>query len=281
MKHVGLLLMLVPERSVRMSPQPNRRQSKKLRLHKTIQSVAFYSAYCVFGGVGFTSSLICSVLSVFLHGQKVHQLGQKLIHRLFGFFVWYVRFFNLVEVDTDELAKVRDCSGVVFVANHPSLLDVVIVIAQMPRMICLMKSSLVSNVVLSGQSRLAGYVVSSSAAGLIHSCRESLRGGGNLLVFPEGTRSRSVEPGPFKMGFALIAKASQAPVQTLIISVSENYLGKGWPFYKQPTLPIRCSVRLGERFELGENEGTRSFGQKIEAYYQGLLQRPNSDSCRA
>jgi 1-acyl-sn-glycerol-3-phosphate acyltransferase len=272
--------MLVHEQCIRMSSESNKRHSKKLGIKKALQSVAFYSAYCVFGGVGFVSSVVCLVLSTFYHGQAAHYFGQKIIHHLFAFFVGYVRFFKLVEVDGTELAKIKDCRGVIFVANHPSLLDVVFVIAHMPRMVCLMKPSLLRNIILSGQARLAGYVASNSGSGLIKSCLETLRQGGNLLIFPEGTRSKQMQPGPFKMGFAMIATENHSPVQTLIITLSDNYLGKGYSFLKQPALPIRCSIRLGDRFEPELNDDARSFGRKIESYYQNILTKTDSDSCR-
>jgi len=249
-------------------------------IKKAFQSVAFYSAFIVFGGLGLASSLVCLILTFFLHGRQTHYFGQKLIHRLFAFFIGYVRFFGLVHVDAVELARLSDSRGVIFVANHPSLLDVVVIIAQMPRMICLMKSSLRHNVVLSGQARLAGYVDSKSNSSLIKSCRDELLNGGNLLVFPEGTRSKQTLLGPFKMGFATIAKASQSPVQTIIVKVSGNCLGKTSSFLMQPALPIRCSVRLGERFVIGENEDARSFGRRVESYYQAVLNKNDAVPCQ-
>jgi 1-acyl-sn-glycerol-3-phosphate acyltransferase len=139
-------------------------------------------------------------------------------------------------------------------------------------MFCVMKPKLMSNPVLSGQARLAGYVDGTSSNGLVKSCRDNLRAGGNLLIFPEGTRSSLGNPGPFKMGFAMIAKASTAPVQTLMIEISENYLGRGYSFLHQPTLPIQCTMRLGKRFMMDENEDPRSFGRRVEAYYQNSFQ---------
>jgi len=243
-------------------------------LKRVFQTLAFYSAYCVFGGLGLASSIICFILSVFFEGTKANYFGQKIIHRLFAFFVWYVGFFKVIEVKGSELEKLRECQGTIFVANHPSLLDVVYVIAHMPRMFCVMKASLTGNPVLSGQARLAGYVDGTSNTNLIKSCRDSLRAGGNLLIFPEGTRSTQGKLGPFKMGFALVAKASAAPVQTLIIEVSENYLGKGYSFIHQPTLHIQCTIRLGECFVMDESEDPRIFGRRVESYYQNILQ-PN------
>jgi 1-acyl-sn-glycerol-3-phosphate acyltransferase len=247
---------------------------------RVFQSVAFFSAYLVFGGVGLASSLACLGLSVFLHGQQARFFGQKLICRLFAFFIGYIRLFKLADVDTLVMSEQRDARGVIFIANHPSLLDVVLIISQMPRITCLMKSSLLRNAVLCGQARLAGYVDCKPGGRLIKSCRDALSHGGNLLIFPEGTRSKETLPGPFKMGFAMIAKASHCPVQTIIIKNSGNFLGKGSAFFRQPALPFHCSVRLGKRFEIKEDEDARSFGRGIESYYQAVLREPDNAPCQ-
>jgi 1-acyl-sn-glycerol-3-phosphate acyltransferase len=233
-----------------------------------LKILAFYSAYALFGGVGVATSVGCGVLSFVFQGPGARAWGQRVISRLFAFFLWYVQWLNLIQVDAEDLKTLGESSGVIFVANHPSLLDVVFVIAKAPRMFCLMKPSLTRNAVFAGQARLAGYVATDHRISLVKACRDNLRAGGNLLVFPEGTRSRSAQLGAFKMGFAMIAKASRAPVQCLMISVADNYLGKGYPFFHVPALPVRCVVRVGERFEVGENEDVRSFGNRVEAYYR-------------
>jgi len=245
-----------------------RSQNRPGKFTTCLKVPAFYSAYAVFGIVGAATSVGCMLASVFLRGPAVQKWGQKFIHRLFRFFLWYACILKLVEVDVSDLEKFKNSHGVIFVANHPSLLDVVLVIAQIPNMICLMNPSLTHNLVFSGQARLAGYIPGDRRITLVKSCREKLAHGGNLLIFPEGTRSPSSVVGPFKMGFAVIAKTSKAPVQCLTISVSDHYLGKKYSFFKRPSLPIRCTVRAGKRYESTECEDARDFGLCVEANYK-------------
>jgi 1-acyl-sn-glycerol-3-phosphate acyltransferase len=196
--------------------------------------------------------------------------GQKLIHFLFRFFVWYLRIWGLVQLQADQIKNLRCRKNLILVANHPSLLDVVFVAACLPNVFCLMKADLLSNVVLCGQALLAGYVNNRSGVGLIKACKVRLRHGSNLLIFPEGTRSRG-QFGSFKMGFALLSRITGAPVQTIIIQYSNGYLGKGWPFFRPPSFPIHCSMRLGGCFHPLPGTDDRAFGGSIEDYFRRTL----------
>jgi|ERR1043166_1582570 1-acyl-sn-glycerol-3-phosphate acyltransferase len=245
----------------------------RARFIRVLQRLAFYGAYFIFGGLGVITSLVCLIPARFLDSRRSHHFGQELIHKLFRFFTWYLRTFGLLHVDASGIAGLRDEQGIILVANHPSLLDAVLVTAQQPRLFCLMKADLAHNIVLSGQSRLAGYVHNKSAVGLIKACTARISEGSNFLVFPEGTRSKG-RLGVFKMGFTLLACTLRRPVQTIIIRFDQSYLSKGWPFLQAPDFPVRCSLCLGRRFEPLAATDARSFGKQIEDYMREMVDTP-------
>jgi 1-acyl-sn-glycerol-3-phosphate acyltransferase len=156
-------------------------------------------------------------------------------------------------------------------ANHPCLLDAVLMVSQLPRAVCLMKGSLARNIIFSGTARLAGYINNKSGLGLIKKCEERLKEGANLLVFPEGTRTVGGKLLPFKMGFALVAVLTRSPVQTIIITADSNCLGKGWPLFKKPAFPVRYSLRLGRRFQPEPEIEAKDFGVEVENYFKENL----------
>ncbi|HEY1490566.1 MAG TPA: hypothetical protein VGF90_05955, partial [Verrucomicrobiae bacterium] len=77
------------------------------------QTVAFFGAYLMFAMVGSLVSVICMVLAVVFRGVRARWFGQKLIHKLFRFFVGYWRAFGLVELDAGELSNLRQSGGLI------------------------------------------------------------------------------------------------------------------------------------------------------------------------
>jgi 1-acyl-sn-glycerol-3-phosphate acyltransferase len=214
-------------------------------------------------------------------GARARLAGQKLIHGLFSFFVGYLRVFGLIELDAGELAVLHDCDGLIVVANHPGLLDAVLMVSQLPRAVCLMKGSLARNIIFSGTARLAGYIHNESSLGLVKKCEERLDEGANLLVFPEGTRTVGGKLLPFKMGFALAAVLTRSPVQTVIITADGNCLGKGRPLFRKPAFPVRFSLRLGKRFQPEPDEDAKHFGGAVENYFRENLSRSGKQTSSA
>lgn len=237
------------------------------------QTAAFYAAFLIFAVVGSLASVVCLIPAVLFRGARARGLGQRLIHALFRFYVGYLRALGLVEVDARALAELRAGGGLIVAANHPCLLDAVLLVAQMPQAVCLMKGSLARNIIFSGTARLAGYVHNQSGLGLVKKCAARLHEGAHLLVFPEGTRTVDGELLPFKMGFALVAVLSRAPVQTILITAESGCLGKGRPLFQRPDFPLRYSLRLGARFQPEPGQDAKQFGGLVEKYFRETLSK--------
>ncbi|GBR22965.1 phospholipid/glycerol acyltransferase [Acetobacter orleanensis NRIC 0473] len=156
---------------------------------------------------------------------------------------------DILKCDLTELVPLRNETGLVLVANHPSRLDSLILAAALPRLICVTKASIWDRPTLGSTLRTAGYVRHDSLLKLISPATESLKEGCQLLLFPEGTRSRvGAEQGAFQPGFAAIAQRTRSAVQPLLIETDSPYLSQGWPFLRRPPLPMCYQIRLAPRF---------------------------------
>src|SRR5581483_3318153 len=96
------------------------------------QIVFFFGGYLMFAVVGTVASILCMLPAALFRMAGARRFGQSLIHRLFAFFVGYLRLFGVLELDASELAPLRDAHGTVIVANHPCLLDAVFMVSQFP-----------------------------------------------------------------------------------------------------------------------------------------------------
>ncbi len=236
-----------------------------------LRIVAFFAGFAIFGALGIATSLVCLIPALLFRTRQARRAGQYLIHQLFRFFLWYLDRCEVLLVDARELAGLRNATGSILVANHPSYLDAVIIAAKIPHVCCIMKSSLVGHPVLCGQSRLAGYVSNRAGSGLVRTCIRRVQEGSNLLIFPEGTRSEN-GLGPCKRGFALVARMTGRPVQTILVELlSPGFLGKGTPFFRVPELPVRYRLRLGEMFPTFAGDDPRLLGQSVEDYLRARV----------
>jgi len=209
-------------------------------------------------------NLVALVLYPLLPRATGLRIGRAGISRGYRMFWAVARASGLLHMDADALKPLAQERGLVIVANHPSLLDALMLVAELPRSACVMKGSLMSNPLLGPGARLARYIRNNSPHQLMHLAIGDLKAGGQLVMFPEGTRTTRAPLNPFQGGFALIARRAGVPVQTVFIDTDSPYLGKGWPLWKLPPVPIVFSVRLGRRFESGPNVG--AMVQEIERY---------------
>jgi len=67
---------------------------------------------------------------------------------------------------------------------------VVFIIARLPSAVCIIKNQIMMNPVLGGGARLAGYIANDGVTHMIRDAEKSLEEEGQLLLFPEGTRTQ-------------------------------------------------------------------------------------------
>lgn len=225
--------------------------------------------YVLLLGLGLMSlawNLVAMLLYPLLppaQGRTVGRAGIAYGYRLF----WAVASaVGMMRIDARCLRALKDEPGLVIVANHPTMLDALLLVAHLPRSACIMKASLMKNVFLGAGARLARYIRNDSARTMVRLAVDDLRSGGQLVVFPEGTRTEGGTLNPFRPGVTLIARRAAAPIQTVFIDTDSPYLGKGWPIWRVPPLPIVFRMRLGERFM--PTEGSDAMLAKIENYYR-------------
>jgi len=216
---------------------------------------------------------LTSLLSAALHPLLPRALGQRLGRRLTGLhfraFLALLQASGLVKIDLGALDALRGQHSIVIAPNHPSLLDAVLIISRLPQIACIMKADIWDNVFLGGGARLSGYIRNDSAVSLVRLSTRELRAGHQLLVFPEGTRTRQPPLNAFKGGFALMAKKSCAEIQTVFIETQSDFLSKGWPMLKKPSFPLIYRARLVKRAHVVGD--VRTFVADLEHYYRHEL----------
>jgi 1-acyl-sn-glycerol-3-phosphate acyltransferase len=195
--------------------------------------------------------------------------GRRAIMRGFRLYLGFLGLFCACRFDLAELDRLRDEGPLILVANHPSLLDAVMIVSRLPNAVCVMKAELMDNILFGAAARLARYIRNDAPLEMILDAREELRRGAQLVIFAEGTRTRDFPVNPCQPTAGLIARSSGVPVQTLLVEFSSPYLGKDWPLLRRPELPLAFRIRRGERF--APPKDVAAFATELERHFRSEL----------
>lgn len=224
-------------------------------------------------------SLVATFLYLLLPKKNALVAGRFLIQKDFQFFIALMKMTGLLILQDDDLKALANRSEAMIVApNHLALWDVVFIVAQVPELICVMKANILKNPLFGGQiGRLAGYISVASISQMIRLAKQSLLKKDQLLMFPEGTRTKSSEQwmNPIQGGIALLAKQAAVPIVPVYIRSNSRFFEKGWPLYKKPVFPLKISINVAEPVDIQEHESAQEFVRRLEKQYHDELSRPH------
>ncbi|MGD9951239.1 MAG: lysophospholipid acyltransferase family protein [Burkholderiales bacterium] len=210
---------------------------------------ALWYGLALLGIGGIAWSLVALPLSVLLPRGAGRRLGRGMIAGGFRFYLRALEAVGACRFDLRALDALRGAGPLVLAPNHPSLIDAVLLLSRLDNAACVLKAPLRHSIVFGGGARLAGYICNDAPMEMVRASVAELRGGGQLLLFPEGTRTTRAPVNAFRGAISLIARQARVPVQTVFIETDSAFLGKGWPLLRRPELPLRYRVRLGRRFD--------------------------------
>ena len=171
--------------------------------------------------------------------------------------------------------------GSLLCANHPSIFDALLLFQFFPHAACVVGTNPLRHPLFSIPARQASYIPSLPALRMVKETRSILSQGGNMIVFPEGTRTREGALGPFLDGFALAAIKGGAAVRTIFIECTSRFLGKAISFKSPIEMPIQFRLSTGDVFHPGPDERARDFSQTLETYFREKLLREGEAIRRA
>jgi 1-acyl-sn-glycerol-3-phosphate acyltransferase len=155
-----------------------------------------------------------------------------------------MRVLGILTYRVEGAERLRE-PGRLIVANHPTLLDVVLLVSQMPAVDCIVIRGLWRNPFLRWPVSWAGYLPNSEGEVLVEECAATLRRGHSLLVFPEGTRTVPGKPLRMQRGAAHIALAAGSEILPVTIACDPPTLFKGNPWYRVPARRFHLHVVVG------------------------------------
>jgi len=162
-------------------------------------------------------------LYAFFFSPRREEAFQKLNNRLYQIFFSLLRtIVPIVKWHISE--EVKTIRSSIIIANHLSFLDPILFVSLFEKQKTIVKKDYFGFPVFGWILKTSGYIPS-MAEGLftedmidqIKKMKDYLSAGGNLFIFPEGTRSFDGRIGPFDKGAFRIARLCNAPIKVVVI----------------------------------------------------------------
>lgn len=210
------------------------------RAARSIGQIALFTVFGIFGAL--MSAVVVPAYWVLVRDPARRAHGIRLLmYRMFHSYLASMQALRLIDIDLDGVDS-NPPPGSLIVANHPSLIDALLLLGHIKGVVVVAKRSLQVNPFTSGAIRGAKYVVNTRAPELIDECQAHLAAGHTLVLFPECTRTASDGVIRLRRGAAHIAVRSGCKVIPVTIQFSEPLLTKSSRWWMAPR--VRPQVRV-------------------------------------
>jgi len=205
---------------------------------------------------------------------------QGLIQRSYRGFIRFAESLGAVRLSVHGRERLAEDGPLLLVANHPSLLDAVVMGSLLPQLDAIAGQTWVEMDAPRRVATAAGYLPAELGAGVVEAAAERLRAGRSLVVFPEGTRSPGGGLHRFQRGAAHIALASGVDPLPVFIRCDVDMLRKGQKWYHVGDRPLGIEVQVGEplspkQFMRGDESrvvAARKLTAGLEAHFREKLE---------
>ncbi|MGR2826061.1 1-acyl-sn-glycerol-3-phosphate acyltransferase [Acinetobacter sp. 1124_18A] len=213
-----------------------------------------------FASFGLGGMAIATVIAPVLNAttsdsEKRQQRAQNVIKYSFKGFTEMMVKLGIMTYSVEGLEKLQNSRQELVIANHPSLIDVVVLIGMMQQANCVVKQSLWSNPFTKGPVQSAGYILNAGSQQFVEDCVARLKenNSASLLIFPEGTRTeKGMTLNEFQRGAANIAIRANVPIRPVIITCTPSTLTKNEKWYHVPSQPFHIEVKVLDAVQVSD-----------------------------
>ncbi len=202
--------------------------------------IATAISFVLFGVVALALSAWLIILSLAPIKQSLKRhCSRYSIMLVSRFYVYCYRVLGVLKVKFENLHLLNQ-PGALVIANHPTLLDAILLLSVMPRTNLIIKAAVANNPFLSIVVSMAGYIPNNELGiALVKKSAAALKRGETLMIFPEGTRTDLNHGLNFKRSAANIALQANCTILPVLISCEPITLRKHEPWYSIPkTVPL-------------------------------------------
>ena len=236
--------------------------------------VATGLCFSLFGiGALFLVFFIFPIIKIFSYNPlKQSLIFRKVIQISMKIFVFTMKSVGVISVNIKGKNIITKAKGSIIVANHPSLIDVVILIALTNKHNCIVKGSLWQNPFLKGVVKKIYLSNDLEPEELLKQCSLALRQNNNIIIFPEGTRTVPNKKSKVSRGTAHIALLTETPIVPVYIHCYPFGLLKNQKWYEISDEKMRYNLTVYPKIYPENFVKVKTTRQKDSRYLTKKLQ---------
>jgi len=144
-----------------------------------------------FASFGVGAIVVAAITAVSARGVPARRelRTQRIVHHAFRLWLWWMVCLRLCRVSWIDGERLAGSGPRLVVANHPTLIDVILLLARLSQADCIVKTAARRNPFMRRIVARAGYLANDDGDALVESCADRIAQGRSVLLFPEGTRS--------------------------------------------------------------------------------------------
>jgi 1-acyl-sn-glycerol-3-phosphate acyltransferase len=184
-----------------------------------------------------------------------------LLHHGTRFILVCSRAFGVVDYDLSPLpASVDPTKPYVLVSNHPTFVDMIVIMGWFRELTCVTKGSWSKHWALGRLLRSTFYLPGPGSGlpeseDMLASMVAHLSAGFPLLIFPEGHRSARDHLLRFRRGAVEAATKARVPIVPLFLTIDRAYLTKDVPLWRPPKQPPTYRFEWFDVIQPGDLDG--------------------------
>ncbi|WP_022941529.1 lysophospholipid acyltransferase family protein [Psychromonas hadalis] len=224
----------------------------KINKYWRIVATGFCFLLFAIGGLILTF-IVFPVLTFSIKNRELRELKvQKIIQMAFFLFCETMRITGALDYKIVGSEKLKQDKNCLIIANHPSLIDYVLITSQLKQCDCLVKEAIWRNPFMRGVVSSAGYIANKDPETLLTSCAERLNKDHVLLIFPEGTRTTAGITPKLQRGAAQIALKTKSDLRIVHITVDPVFLTKQSKWYQVPDTKPFFLVEVKDKIAIAD-----------------------------
>lgn len=190
-------------------------------------------SFAIFGlGAVVLNFTLFPIAKFFIKDKDLLYFYSDIIHLTWAWFIKLIISFGIINLDINDLEKIKQIRNCVIVSTHPSFIDIVILIGLIPRTTCIVKSALIKNPILSNLIKSIFILKDETLDNIKIHTKKMLDKGFNVVIFPSGIRHRKNEYPKIHKGAATIAMNANVNIVALKLYTDYDFLFINQPIYE-------------------------------------------------